>query len=258
MGVHSTAIVDVGAQIGEDVEIGPHTVIGPGVRIGARTRIGSSVLIERDTTVGEGCRIHHGAVLGSDPQDLKYNDEPARLEVGDRTTIREYATLNRGTAAAGKTVVGSDCLLMAYTHVAHDCILGDHVILANSVNMGGHVEIGDWATIGGLTGMHQFVRIGAYAFLGGASRIPKDVAPYSLVAGNPARLAGINSVGLERRGFSEETRRTLKSIVRELSRSQAPMAEVVASTRAGVHGSLPEVVVLLDFIESSTRGITLR
>jgi UDP-N-acetylglucosamine acyltransferase len=165
--VHPTAIVDPGAELGAGVTIGPRAIIGPGVRIGDGTEIGPGVLVERNTEIGEGCRIFQGAVLGSEPQDLKFQGEETWLRIGDRTQIREYATLNRGTSASGETVVGSDCLLMAYVHVAHDCVLGDHIIISNATQMAGHVTIDDWAIISGLVAMHQFVRIGRHAFIGG-------------------------------------------------------------------------------------------
>ena len=165
--VHLQAIVDPGAELAAGVNVGPWTLIGPDVKIGPGTVVGPGVLIERNTTVGADCEIHKGAVLGTPPQDLKFRGEDSRLVVGDRTVIREYATLNRGTSASGLTAVGDDCLLMAYTHVAHDCRLGNHVILSNAVNMAGHVELHDWAIVGGLTPIHQFVRIGIHAFIGG-------------------------------------------------------------------------------------------
>jgi UDP-N-acetylglucosamine acyltransferase len=224
------------------------------VRIGARTVVGPHVLIERDTTVGEECKIHKGAVLGTDPQDLKYLGEPTTLEVGDRTVIREFATLNRGTGEGGSTRVGSDCLLMAYCHVAHDCELGNHVILSNAVNMAGHVTIGDWAIIGGVTPIHQFVRIGEHSFCGGASRISQDVAPYIKVAGNPGAAFGLNSVGLERRGFSEEARAELKRAYRLVFRSELNTSQAIETARAELK-PLPEVERFLGFIESSERGI---
>ena len=208
--VHATALVDAGVELAPEVVVGPFSILGPGVTVGAGTTIGPHVLIERDTTVGRNCRISYGAVLGTDPQDLKYKGEETVLEVGDRTVIREYATLNRGTAASGSTVVGSDCLLMAYTHVAHDCEIGNHVVLSNAVNMAGHVIIEDWAVVGGLSPIHQFVRIGAHAFIGGASRVAQDVPPYVRMAGSPPKLYGLNSVGINRRGFSEEVCRALK------------------------------------------------
>jgi UDP-N-acetylglucosamine acyltransferase len=253
--VHETAIVHADAELGQGVVVGPWTLIGPGVEVGDGTAIGPRVLIERDTVVGEGCRIANGAVLGTDPQDLKYRGERTMLHVGDRTVIREYATLNRGTAASGRTVVGTDCLLMAYTHVAHDCELGNHVILANSVNMGGHVLIEDWAIVGGLTPIHQFVRIGAHAFVGGGSRVPQDIPPYCRVAGNPPRLYGLNSVGLERRGLSEETRRALKQAYRLLFQGEEKLSRALERVEREVPG-IPEVKHLLQFIRSSERGIT--
>jgi len=254
--VHPKAMVDDGATLGDGVEVGPNTIIGPGVTVGAGTRIGANVLIERDTVLGESCEVHHGAVLGTDPQDLKYEGEDAPLLVGDRTVVREYATLNRGTRAAGRTVVGDDCLLMAYSHIAHDCILGDHVILANSVNMGGHVEIGDWAIVGGLTAIHQFVRIGMHAFVGGASRIPKDVPPYVRAAGNPLELYGLNSVGLQRRGFDEATRRELKRAYRLFYQSSHNVSQALAVAREELE-MIPEVETFLAFFEESDRGVAL-
>lgn len=255
-GIHASALIDPSAELGEDVSIGPWTIIGPGVRIGARTSIGPGVLVERDTTLGVECRIHKGAILGSDPQDLKYAGESTRLEIGDRTVIREYATLNRGTVAMGKTAVGSDCLLMAYTHVAHDCQLGDHVVLSNSVNMAGHVQIADWAIVGGVTPIHQFVRIGTHAFVGGGSRISQDVPPYCRVAGNPPKLFGLNSVGLERRGFSAEVRSEIKRTYRILFQSNLNVSQ--GMDRAEVEVDLiPEVEHFLDFIRKSERGITI-
>ncbi|MFL5541083.1 MAG: acyl-ACP--UDP-N-acetylglucosamine O-acyltransferase [Longimicrobiaceae bacterium] len=252
--VHPTALIDPSAELAPGVVVGPYSIVGPGVRVGARTRIGSHVLIERDTTVGEECTIHQGAVLGTDPQDLKYMGEPTVLVVGDRTVIREYATLNRGTIASGVTRVGSDCMLMAYTHVAHDCHLGNHVILSNAVNMAGHVSIGDWAIIGGLTPIHQFVRIGAHAFVGGATRVAKDVPPYVKAAGSPMELYGLNSVGLQRRGFPEEVRRELKRAYRLFFASNHNVAQALARAREELR-ALPEVEVFLSFFENSERGV---
>ncbi|HEX6745937.1 MAG TPA: acyl-ACP--UDP-N-acetylglucosamine O-acyltransferase [Longimicrobium sp.] len=252
--IHPTAIIDASADLAPGVVVGPYSIIGPGVRVGARTRIGSHVLIERDTTVGEECTISQGAVLGTDPQDLKYMGEPTILVVGDRTVIREYATLNRGTAASGITSVGSDCMLMAYTHVAHDCRLGNHVILSNAVNMAGHVTIGDWAIVGGLTPIHQFVRIGAHAFVGGATRVAKDVPPYVKAAGSPMELYGLNSVGLQRRGFPEEVRRELKRAYRLFFASNHNVAQALARAREELR-ALPEVEVFLSFFENTERGV---
>ena len=253
--VHPTALVDADAELGAGVVVGPYSIIGPGVRLGAGTEIGPHVLIERNTTLGEDCRISKGAVLGTDPQDLKFRGEETFLEVGDRTVIREFATLNRGTSASGRTSVGSDCLLMAYTHVAHDCELGHHVILSNSVNMAGHVVIEDWVIVGGVTPIHQFVRIGAHAFVGGGSRMSQDVPPYCRAAGNPPKLYGLNSVGLERRGFGAEVRRALKHAYRAVFMSGLNVSHGVAKARADVE-QLPEVQHFLSFIEDSQRGVT--
>lgn len=254
--VHPTALVDPEAELGMGVVVGPWALVGPRVVVGDGTEIGPRVLLERDTTVGEDCRIANGAVLGTDPQDLKFQGERTVLEVGDRTVIREFATLNRGTSASGRTTVGSDCLLMAYTHVAHDCELGNHVILSNSVNMAGHVVIEDWVIVGGITPIHQFVRIGAHAFVGGGSRIAQDVPPYCRAAGNPPTLYGLNSVGLERRGFSAEVRRALKQAYRILFQSKLNVSQAVARAEAEVP-AIPEVRHLLEFIKASERGITL-
>ncbi|MEX0912356.1 MAG: acyl-ACP--UDP-N-acetylglucosamine O-acyltransferase [Gemmatimonadota bacterium] len=253
--IHPTALVDEDAELGEAVVVGPYSIVGPGVTIGARTRLGPHVLIERDTAVGADCAIHKGAVLGTDPQDLKYAGEPTRLTVGDGTVIREYATLNRGTTALGYTEVGSNCLLMAYTHVAHDCRLGDHVILSNSVNMGGHVTIGEWAIVGGVTAIHQFARIGQHAFVGGASRVAKDIPPFLKAAGSPVQLYGLNSVGLQRRGFSEEVRRELKRAYRLFFASSYNTSQALARARDELR-ALPEIEIFLSFIEATDRGVS--
>lgn len=252
--IHPTAIVDAEARVGDGVSIGAYSVIGPDVMIGAGTTIGPHVLIERSTTIGTECRIAKGAVLGTDPQDLKYQGEPTTLAVGDRTVIREYATLNRGTAARGHTEVGSDCLLMAYVHVAHDCVLGDHVVLSNAVNMAGHVLIGDHAIVGGLTAIHQFVRIGGHAFVGGACRVQKDVPPYLKAAGNPMQLYGLNGVGLQRRGFSDEVRAQLKRAYRIFFLSQLNVSQAIERARGELPPS-PELETFLSFVEESERGI---
>ena len=253
--VHPTALVDSSAQLGEGVSVGAYTIVGPGVTIGAGTRLGPHVLIERDTEIGNDCIIHKGAVLGTDPQDLKYAGEPTRLVVGDRTVIREYATLNRGTSAMGYTQIGSDCLFMAYSHVAHDCQVGNHVILSNSVNMGGHVIIGDRAIVGGVTAIHQFVRIGEHAFVGGASRVAKDIPPYVKAAGNPVQLYGLNSVGLQRRGFSEDVRRELKRAYRLFFASSYNTSQALGRARDELR-SIPEIEVFLSFFEASERGVS--
>jgi UDP-N-acetylglucosamine acyltransferase len=217
--------------------------------------VGPHVLIDRDTVIGAGCVLYNGAVLGSDPQDLKYQGEPTKLFVGDRTVVREYATLNRGTTAVGHTSIGSDCLLMAYSHVAHDCQIGNHVILSNSVNMGGHVTIDDWAVIGGGALVHQFARVGPHAFVGGGSAVRKDVPPYVKASGSPMQLYGLNSVGLQRRGFSEEVRRELKRAYRLFFASSHNTSQALARAREELR-LFPEVEVFLSFFEQSERGVS--
>jgi len=253
--VHPTAMVDSRAELGSGVAVGPWAIIGPGVQVGSGTSVGPRVLIERDTSVGEDCLIANGAVLGTDPQDLKYKGEESSLEVGDRTVIREFATINRGTKASGVTVIGSDCLIMAYAHVAHDCELGNHVVLANAVNMGGHVLIQDWAIVGGMTPIHQFVRIGAHAFVGGGSRITKDIPPYCRAAGSPPKLYGLNAIGLERRGFSSDVRSALKKAYRGIFNSDETISEAVRKAELRPD-KVPEVGHLIKFIRDSQRGVT--
>lgn len=255
---HVTALVDSAAEVADSASIGPYAVVGPGVAIGRGVRVGPHVYIERDTRIGEDCVLGNGAVLGTDPQDLKYGGERTWLEVGARTVIREYATVNRGTASSGRTVVGSDCLIMAYAHVAHDCQVGNHVILANAVNMGGHVEIQDWAAVGGGTAIHQFVRIGCHSFVGGGSRVVQDVAPYTMAAGNPCTAYGLNVVGLRRRGFSRETLHALRAAYRTIFRSRLNVSQALAALgeREGEERRLPEVRRLVEFIRDSRRGIT--
>lgn len=255
-GIHATAVIDDSAELGAGVDIGPFAVIGPNVTIGDGTRIGPHAVIERDTRIGRECRVHPGAVLGGDPQDLKYVGEQALLVIGDRTVIRECVTLNRGTSARGRTQIGSDCLIMAYAHVAHDCFIGDNVVIANAVNMGGHCDIGDWVIVGGVTAIHQFVQIGAHAFVGGSSAVRKDVPPFVKAAGDPLRLFGLNTVGLQRRGFTEQERAQLRRAYRLLFQSKRNLREALGETRLELE-SAPHVDTLLGFIERSERGVTL-
>lgn len=252
--IHQTAIVHDAAQIGDDVTIGPYAVIDEGVIVGDKTIIASHACLTNGTRVGKECRIFQGAVLGNVPQDLKFENEKTELVVGDRTTIRECVTLNRGTSETGKTVVGSDCLLMAYAHVAHDCVLGDNVILANSVGIAGHVTIGDWASIGGLTGVHQFTHIGCHSFIGGGSRVTKDVPPYILAMGEPLRFAGLNRVGLKRRGFSDDQLRNIKNTYRVLFQSKLNLSQALKKLPQEVEIS-DDVQRIIDLIENSSRGM---
>jgi UDP-N-acetylglucosamine acyltransferase len=254
--IHATAVVDPTASLGNAVTVGPYSVIGPGVEIGDGSALGAHVVIERDTTIGADCRLYSGAVLGGDPQDLKYAGEPSRAVIGDRTVVREFVTINRGTHARGETSVGSDCLLMAYAHVAHDCVIGDNVVIANAVNMGGHVMIEDWVIVGGLTAIHQFARIGCHAIVSGASAVRKDVPPFVKAAGHPLHLYGLNSVGLQRRGFTAETRQALRRLYRLFFQSEMNVSDAIAAARAQFEPNA-EVERFLAFVESSERGITV-
>ena len=253
--VHPAAFVDPAAELGARVTIGPGAVIGPHVRVGDGARIGSHVMLDGWTTLGRDCRIHHGAAIGGPPQDLKYAGEPSYLVIGDRTEIREFATANLATEPGATTRVGDDCLLMAYAHVAHNCTVGSHVILANAVQMAGYVTVEDWAIVGGSTVVHQFTRIGRHAMIGGGSRISQDVAPFVRAAGSPPRLAGVNAIGLERRGFPKETVGALERAYRLLFRSNLTATEAVARMRAELPG-VPEVELLARFTETSARGLT--
>ena len=252
--IDPTARIASGAEIGEDAVIGPWCQVGPRAKIGARTKLDSMVLVDGDTEIGDECHLHHGAVVGSAPQDLKYRGAPSRVRVGARTVLREYSTVNRATEEGEETIVGSDNLIMAYAHVAHNCILGDHVILANSVNLAGHIEIGDWAIIGGVTPVHQFVKIGCHSIIGGGSRVPVDIAPYVKAAGNPLKVFGLNSVGMERRGFSEDAREALKRVYRIFFRSTLLTEAAIEKIREEVP-DLPEVRTFIEFVQKSERGL---
>ncbi|MCK4272895.1 acyl-ACP--UDP-N-acetylglucosamine O-acyltransferase [bacterium] len=252
--IHPTAIVSSRSDLGKNVHIGPNSIVGENVVIGNNTWIDNGVVLHRNIRIGSRCRIHTGAVLGTDPQDLKYKGENTFLEIGDRTIIREYVTVNLGTSQKGKTVVGSDVMLMAYVHVAHDCEIGDKVILANSVNMAGHVEIGEYAVVGGIVPIHQFVKIGCHAIIGGGYRVSKDVCPYVKAAGYPLRVVGLNTVGLKRRGFSPETMAVLKKAYVLIFRSKLNVSQAMGRI-ADELKQTPEILKLLNFIASSQRGI---
>ena len=257
--VHPTAVVDPQAELADDVEVGPYAVIGPRVKIGPGTRVGAHATIDGRTTIGARNRIFAHAALGGEPQDKKYRAEDTELVVGDDNTIREFCTFNVGTVqGGGVTRVGSDNWIMAYVHVAHDCIVGDHCILANSATLGGHSVVGDWVILGGLTGVHQFVRIGAHAMTGGASLLLQDLPPFVICQGNPAAPHGLNSEGLRRRGFAPEAvtalRRAYKAIYREgLTVAEAAAAITRLAEETQQHRS--HLDLLRDFVQASTRGI---
>ena len=255
-GVDPRAIVDPKAKLAAGVSVGPYSVIGADVEVGAGTVIGPHVVIQGPTRIGSNNRIHPFASLGGAPQDKKYAGEPTKLEIGDRNSIFEFVTLNRGTAQdKGTTRIGSDNWLMAYVHVAHDCVLGDNIIMANNATLAGHVDIEDWAILGGFSKIHQFVRIGAHSFTGMNVDITRDVPPYVMVSGAPVEPHGINSEGLKRRGFNAEQMRNIKNAYRVLYRSDLRLEEALQQLRElGV--TQPEVAVMARFLEKSERSIT--
>jgi len=248
------AIIHPNAQLGNNISVGPYTIIDDEVIIGDNTCIDANVNIKPYTTIGENCNIFNGAVLGEIPQDLKFNNEKSELIIGNSTTIREFCTLNRGTSATGKTMIGSNCLLMAYVHVAHDCTIGDHSILANSVQVGGHVEIGHHATIGGMTPIHQFCKVGNYSFIGGGYRIVQDVPPFILAMNEPLKFSGLNKIGLRRQKFSSELRSNIKHAYQLIYNSSLNISQAVEKIKQEFH-SIPEINNILDFIEKSDRGL---
>lgn len=253
--IDARAEIDPAAELDEGVSVGPFTVIGAGVRVGKGTRIGPHAVVCGNTTIGRDNRIFQFASIGEDPQDKKYAGEPTRLEIGDRNQIREFTTIHRGTAQdRGLTQIGNDNLLMAYTHVAHDCILGDQVIMANAASLGGHVIVEDWAILGGFTIVHQFCRVGAHSFAAMGSVIGKDVPPYVTVAGHPAHPHGINSEGLQRRGFGAEQITLIKRAYKRLYLSGAKLSEAKLAI-AALCSECSELQPLLDFLNNSTRSI---
>jgi UDP-N-acetylglucosamine acyltransferase len=255
MAVHQTAIVDRRAELDSTVEVGPYSILGPRVKIGARTVIGPHVVIEGDTTIGADNRIFQFAAIGAIPQDLKYAGEPTKLVIGDRNQVREFATLHIGTAGGGGvTRVGNKNLFMANSHVAHDCQVGSGVVLANSVALAGHVTVGDDVVLGGLAAVHQFSRIGRHAFIAAGSLVTMDIPPYCMAQGDRAQLVGINSIGLTRRGFSDEVVGKIKAAYKILFRSGLGLREALARVKAE-SGGQPEIEELVGFIEGSERGI---
>lgn len=254
--IHPTAIISDKAEIGDNVTIGPNAIIEADTKIADDVTIGANCLVAQYTELKKNVTLFHGAVVGTVPQDLKFGGEKTRLVIGEGTTIREYAMLNRGTSESGETIVGKNCLLMAYSHVAHDCRVGDNVIMANSVNLAGHIEIGDFVIIGGVVPVHQFVKIGAHAMIGGGFRVPQDVCPYALAGGYPLKIAGLNKVGLSRRGFSKETIRILQQAFKILFSSNLNRSQAVEKIKAELEQT-DEIKLILDFIKNSTRGMTI-
>jgi UDP-N-acetylglucosamine acyltransferase len=257
--IHPTAIVDPKAELADDVAVGPFALIGPRVQIGAGTSVGAHAIIDGRTRIGRGNRIFPFCAIGGIPQDKKYAGEDTALEIGDGNTIREYCTLNTGTVQdAGVTRVGSNNWIMAYVHIAHDCRIGDHTIFANGVQLAGHVQVGDWAVLGGLTGVHQFVRIGAHAMTGAGTTLLQDLPPFVICNGNPAAPHGINVEGLKRRGFDAESigalRRAYRAIYRE-GRTVAEACAAIEALAAASPGAAAHLRALLIFVRDSSRGI---
>lgn len=252
--IHPTAIVEPGAEIGEGTVVGPGVIIGPSVKVGRHCRLDARCVLERNVTLGDGVRVGVGSIIGGDPQDLKWAGEETSVSIGDGTVVREYATVNRGTAQSWSTTIGRGCLVMTTVHVGHDCHIGDGVILSNGVGLAGHVHIDERAIIGGMTGVHQFVHIGAHAFVGGMCKLSKDVPPYVKVDGNPARLYGLNSVGLQRSGFPPEAMEALKRAYKFFFRSGLNIGQALERWREELPATA-EVTRFVSFIEASERGV---
>lgn len=253
--IHSSAVVADTAVIAANVDVGPFCVIGDHVEIGSGTKIDSHVVINGPTTIGEDNHIYQFASIGDDPQDKKYADEPTRLTIGNRNTIREFCTLSRGTTQdAGETSIGDDNWIMAYAHIAHDCVVGDKTIMANNTTLGGHVHLGDWAICGGFSGIHQFCRIGAHAFLGMYAAINRDVPAYTMVSGQPAVPKGINSEGLKRRDFTVDQIRNIKNAYRVVYRQGHKLTTAIEQVEV-LAAQQSELLPFLDSLRSSERGI---
>jgi UDP-N-acetylglucosamine acyltransferase len=252
--IHPTAVLDPAADLDHDVEVGPFAIIGPNVQVGSGCRIAARATLECNVRLGSDVQVGAGSILGGDPQDLKYRGEPSWVEVGDGTVIREYSTINRGTAATGMTRVGSRCFIMSYVHLAHDCHIGDGVIIANGTQLAGHVTIEDRATLSGLVAVHQFGTIGTYAFVGGCSRVNQDIPPYVKAVGNPIELYGLNTIGLQRADFAPGTITALKRIYRLIFNSELNLSQAIERARSELP-PLPEVERFLEFVSSSQRGV---
>ncbi len=254
MSIHSTAIVSKKARLGQGVEVGPYSLVGDNVKIGAASKIGANCVIEGNTTIGASCEVFTGAVIGSRPQDLKYRGENVYLDIGDNNIIREYCTLNPGTEEGSRTVVGSGNLFMAYSHVAHDCKVGNCCVIANNGTLAGHVTIEDRAVIGGLVAIHQFVRVGALSIIGGCSKVVQDIPPYSTCDGHPARVYGLNLVGLRRQKLSKDSIDTLDKAFRFIFNSGLTPKHALEKIESELTRTA-EVSHLIEFLRASQRGV---
>lgn len=253
--IHSTAIVDRNAKLGADVDVGAYTTIGPGVEIAAKVHVMSHVVIEGNTTIGTGSVIYPFACIGTQTQDLKYAGAKTFVTIGERTTLREYVTVHSSTIEGETTKVGNDCSILAYCHIAHECKVGNGVIMSNCSQLAGHVIVEDDVGMGGMVGVHQFVRIGKMAFVGGFTRIAQDVPPFFIVEGNPAVARGLNTVGMKRRNIDAEVRERLKDCYRMICRENLSTSQAIEKIRKDL-APCPEIDYLIRFIESSERGIT--
>lgn len=252
--IHPTALIDPSAELGTEVAVGPYAIIGPGVVVGDRCRVGARATLQKNVRLAEDISVGDGSILGGDPQDLKYGGEETWVEIGPGTIIREYSTINRGTTATFKTTVGARCFIMTYVHLAHDCQVGDDVVIANATQCAGHVTIHDRAVLSGLNAVHQFVTIGSYAFVGGGSRVNQDIPPYVKAVGNPMELYGLNSIGLQRAGFSGDTIAALKRAYRLFFNSDLNLSQALERARTDLP-LYPEVERFVAFLESSERGV---
>lgn len=253
--INKLALIDPSAKIADNVEIGPWTLIGPNVEIGEGTWIGPHAVIQGPTRIGKDNKIFQFASIGEAPQDKKYQGEPTVLQIGDRNIFRECCTIHRGTMNGRKeTIIGDDNLFMAYTHVAHDCIVGNNIIFSNNASIAGHVTVGDYACLGGMVGVHQFCSVGSHSFAAGGAIIYKDVPPFITVSGYPAEAHGLNTVGLERRGYNTETMAALRRAYKIIFRQSFTLQEAITELKA-MMGEIPEILLLVEFLSNSTRGI---
>ena len=254
--VHPSAIVARGAELGDGVRVGPYCCIDSRVVIGEGTVLNAFVTVHEGVTIGRNCHIYEYTALGGEPQDHSYRGEASRVRIGDDNVIRENVTVNRATGEDNETVVGNGCLIMEGVHLAHNVHVGNAVTIANKVGLSGFVQVGDHTVFGGMAGVHQFVRIGCYCMVGGLYRVAKDIPPYTLAAGEPLRLEGLNSVGLKRAGFSAETRKAIRAFYRELYRRDRRFTDSLEELRGRRDAFIPEVQNVIDFYEGSRRGVT--
>jgi UDP-N-acetylglucosamine acyltransferase len=254
--VHPSAVIARDARLGDDVEVGPFAIIGEDCEVADGCVIAARATLERHVRLAPNVRIGIGSVIGGDPQDLKFKGEMTTVEIGEGSIVREYATINRGTSQSWKTSVGKNSFIMSYVHLAHDCHVGDGVILANGVQLAGHVTVEDRAIMSGLTAVHQFVRIGAYSFIGGMSRVAKDIPPYLKAVGNPVKLYGLNSVGLQRNNFDPDVIRELKRAYRLFFRSELNVSQALERAQSELTMT-PEVKHFLGFVDNSQRGVVI-